>query len=443
MQHKRAGHQGIAIRTLLLRYFLPAIAIIAIALAIFVYNRIYDTILEGFDNKLETTSALTGALIDPRDHDWLIEQARKGQASGGLTEDEVADTEQSAEYLRNVIPMRHVREKLGLTYLYTQLIVDDGDILYILDATQGDEHSPLGSADQLPAETMDGLRKIAEDGSVYISPIEYQEQWGLLKTAAAPVGSMDANIAASAGADVNISVIQIATQNILFASALIGLGSLLACGLVTLILVRRIAVPIAQIKSDALKIAVGNLTPPEQITSPREAANLGKSLANITRKISGKRDEIVAKVQSSELEQNAKFIDAILSSDNQSRIVRLVDNDAILAIWIARTLPPPEMSLKIQAMTMLAGRIAEDGDLASNWRSLVDIDNESVLILDRATGMATLTGGTAFNLQKGEEKARTTLLSPGESIALGEAEQITLFQGEAGFTINQLKGTAS
>ncbi|HEY9091927.1 histidine kinase [Parasphingorhabdus sp.] len=426
-----------AIQTLLLRYFLPAIAVIAIALAIFVYNRIYDTILEGFDAKLETTSALTGALIDPADHDWLIEKARE---KGGLSESEAAQIEQSAQYLQNAVPMRNILKELDLTYLYTQLIVGEGDILYILDATQGDDHSPLGTMDQLPAETMDGLRKIAKDSSIYISPIEYQEQWGLLKTAAAPVGSMDSNIAASAGADVNISVIQIATQNILFASALIGLVSLIACGLVTLMLVRRIAVPIAQLKRDALKIAAGKLAPPEQHVTPREAALLGDSLANITRKISSKRDDIQVQTHISKRKQDAELIDNILSADGQGRTVRLVDNDSILAVWIARNQPAPQMNLKMHAMKMLSGRIAQDDGLASKWLSFIDTAQESVIILDRATGVIQLTGSLTIEIYKGDERDTAIPFSPGDKIDLGEADKITLLLDQSEIAVNLLRG---
>ncbi|MEW4468926.1 histidine kinase [Parasphingorhabdus sp. JC815] len=442
MQHKQVNQSGIAIQTLLLRYFLPAIAIVAIALAILVYDRIYGTILEGFDAKLETTSALTGALIDPADHDWLIHAARKKQAEGVSSENDSAHAEQSPQYIRNALPMRNIREELDLTYLYTQLIIGEGDILYILDASEGDDHSPLGSSDQLPAETMDGLRKVAKDGSVYISPIEYQEQWGLLKTAAAPVGSMDSDIAASAGADVNISVIQIATQNILFVSALIGLASLIICGLVTLILVRRIALPIAQLKNDALKIAAGKLAPPEQPGSPREAAILGDSLTKITRKITGMRDKIQTEIKHSKREHDRAFIDNILPVEPQDRAVRLVDNERTLALWVARTSPLPGMNLKIYAMKMLSQRIAEDSELASNWKNLVDTAQDIVIILDRTTGTANVTGETAITLYKDKERTKPVLLSPGNSIDLDGTGRITVLVDQCEISLNLQRNAA-
>src|SRR3546814_1477076 len=88
-------------------------------------------------------------------------------------------------------PMRRIRERLGLTYIYTQVTSGRAEVRYILDGTDGDEHTPLGSPDSLPEETMAGLRDVQRRRIIYVSPVEYQEKWGLLKTAAAPVYSAD------------------------------------------------------------------------------------------------------------------------------------------------------------------------------------------------------------------------------------------------------------
>ena len=127
---------GIPIQTLLLRAFLPAVGMVAIVLGLVTYDRLYDTILDGFDRKLATVSSLTGALIDPDDHDRLIAVARSG--TGGDA------AEASPAYQQAVIPIRRIREALDLTYLYTQIRGGPQDICYVLDSTQGDEHSPIG-----------------------------------------------------------------------------------------------------------------------------------------------------------------------------------------------------------------------------------------------------------------------------------------------------------
>jgi len=267
-------NRKIGIQTLLLRVFLPVVALAALLGAILVYNRINATILRQFDDRLIATSALTGALIDPADHDWLIGAAKAGRDPAAI--------EQDIRYRRNVEPMRRIRERLGLTYIYTQITSGPTEVRYILDGTEGEEHTPSGSPDSLPEETMAGLRDVQRRRDIYVSPVEYQEKWGLLKTAAAPVYGAGGAVSGTAGADVNVSVIRVATQNALFLSAMIGIASLLACLLVTLQIVRRVARPIERLTQEALRIAAGDHRPPADGDAPREVRDLTASLAALS-----------------------------------------------------------------------------------------------------------------------------------------------------------------
>lgn len=262
--------EGIPIRILLLRVFLPAVAVVAIGLGLLSYDRLYETILDGFDRKLIATSALTGALIDARDHDALIAAARSGS--------EPAAAEQSPAYRRQVEPMRRIRDELDITYLYTQVLGGSQDVIYVLDATTGEEHSTIGAEDDLPPETLTGIRRSTALGTIHLSPVEFQEQWGLLKTAAAPINDAQGRIVATAGADVNVSLIRIATQNALFTSVVIGMVSLLACAIFILIIVRRIAQPLARLRQEALRVAGGDHRPPDDFPAPHDIATLQTTL---------------------------------------------------------------------------------------------------------------------------------------------------------------------
>lgn len=259
---------------------MPAIAVVSIGLGVLTYNQLYATILDGFSRKLATVSALTGAMIDPDDHDKLIAIAR--------AEPQSDEAERSPEYLRAVEPMRRIRAELDLTYLYTQVLGGKQDIIYVLDATKGDEHSPIGSEDELPDETLAGIKRVQSEGGVHHSPIEYQQQWGLLKTATAPVRDGQGRIVATAGADVNVSLIQTATQNALFTSVVIGMLSLFACTLTVLAMVRRVAGPLDRLRQEALRIAGGDHRPVDAFPAPSDIANLQGALARSTSTLTGK-----------------------------------------------------------------------------------------------------------------------------------------------------------
>lgn len=386
---------GTPIQALLWRTLAPAIVIVAVALGALVYSRLYDTILDGFSRKLVTVSALTGALIDPADHDALMALAKPDADAAAI--------EATPAYLRNVGPMRRIRRELGLTYLYTQIIGGPQDVLYVLDATEGEEHSAIGSPDDLPDQTLKGLEAVQAGGPIYISPIEYQEQWGLLKTAAAPVRGADGRITATAGADVNISVIQVATQNAVLASALIGVASLLASALVILMILRRVAQPIEGLKADALRIATGDRAPPTERRAPREVVGLRGALGGLA-------DELVAAMRSARAHMlaedrahGAALIERTLGAGAGPLL--LADTKDRLIVWLPDG-DGVEASLRARAMSALAARIAADPALAPEAAALAD---GAVVAIDRKAKTARALGGARLRVDGGGEVAEAAL----------------------------------
>lgn len=403
-------HDGLPIQSLLLRTFLPAVIAAAMLLATLVYTWLSGTIVDGFDRKLVTTSALSGALVDPADHAALVRAWHAGGDPQAL--------ERSAAYRRNVTAMQRIRQKLGLTYLYTQILGGPKDIEYILDSSFGDDHSNVGYADALPAETIDGLRRSQKAGTVYVSPIEYQEKWGLLKTAAAPLYAPDGRIAGTAGADVNISVIRVATQNALFASAMIGIGSVLACLAVALALVRLIGGPITRLRQEALRIAAGDFAEPARIRGPREVARLRDSLAAIAARMTA-----LARDRADAAHQRERDADAALLAETlaaQAAPFTLLAHDAARTVaWLAGDPRDPAVGLAALAMRDLGHTFARDPALATRWRELADLGHGACLIRDNAAGTLELVGVTgATVLVNSAPVAPTSSSVPGQPAPL-------------------------
>ncbi|MCC6827499.1 MAG: histidine kinase [Novosphingobium sp.] len=381
---------GLPIQSLLLRTFLPAVIAAAMLLATMVYTWLSGTIVDGFDRKLVTTSALAGALVDPADHAALV---RAWHAGG-----DPLVLEQGEAYRRNVVPMQQIRQKLGLTYLYSQILGGPQDIEYILDSSFGDDHSNVGYADALPAETMAGLRHSQKTGGVYVSPIEYQEKWGLLKTAAAPLYAPDGRIAGTAGADVNISVIRVATQNALFASAMIGIGSVLACLVVALALVRLIGGPITRLKQEALRIAAGDFAEPARIRGPREVARLRDALAAIAARMTARAAQRRDTAERHERAADAALLGQALAAD--AAPFALLAHDAVRSVaWLAGDARDPAVGLAMLAMAELGRTIARDPALAARWRDLADLDHGACLIRDHAAGTLECVGATSAEVR--------------------------------------------
>jgi len=416
----------VPIKTLLLRIFVPAVVLVSMLLALFVYNWLYSTIIDGFDQKLTTTSALTGVLIDPADHDRLI---------GAAFAQEDADVvEQSPPYLRNVIPIRRIRSKLDLTYLYTQAAGGSQDVTYILDGSEGDDHSPIGSEDDLSDMTMEGLDNAEAGKGIYVSPIEYQEQWGLLKTALAPVYGNDGQITATAGADVNISVIQVATQNTLFASALIGIGSILACLLVALMIVRRVAEPIEALKDHALKFAAGNGHASSLAAAPREVSGLRDALSALAKKM----DVATASRQMAVAQRESDADAALLLKEarlNGEEIIKLAEREGARIFWIPGGDRDVETVLALRSMIRLAENFLKNPALAKHWRRLADHDHGACLVVDDRQRSIELVGNADVTVRR---DGRELSLAPGPPIAF-DAE-VDVLRIAAGGYLSLAKG---
>lgn len=367
--------EGVPIQTLLLRVFLPAVAVVAIGLGLLTYDRLYAAILDGFDRKLIATSALTGALIDARDHDRLIAVAR--------TEPKSDVVERGAEYRRAVLPMRRIREALDITYLYTQILGGSQDIIYVLDASVGDEHSQIGSEDSLPPETLAGVKRVQANDIVHLSPIEFQAQWGLLKTAAAPLRDAEGRVVATAGADVNVSLIRTATQNALFASVVIGMVSLLACALVILLIVRRIARPLDRLRQEALRVAGGDHRPIEPFAAPRDIAELQAALADNSSALTGRLAEARRAAAATAIEAGMAALDAELERAGAAPNL-LFEGAAADAEAPLRRAAAARLARRIAADPALADRIARAGPplalLAGERATAMLDDGRSVLI---------------------------------------------------------------
>ncbi|MDZ3832704.1 MAG: HAMP domain-containing protein [Sphingopyxis sp.] len=395
----------LGIRALLLRVFLPIVVAVATLFATLVYLRLDATIIRQFDDRLITTSALVGALVDPEDHDWLIETAAAG---GDLTA-----AEADIRYRRNVEPMRRIRAQLGLTYIYTQVITSPSEVRYILDGTEGPEHTNLGAPDTLPPDTMAGLHDVQAQAHTYVSPVEYQEQWGLLKAGAAPVYGADGAIRGTAGADVNVSVLRVATQNALYLSAMAGLASLLACLLVTLRIMRHVARPIQKLTQDALRIAAGDHHDPATIDSPAEVKRLQRALA-------GLNDHVTADLRAAEARADRHRSAAterwFLGRHAPGRApVVLADRPDLLLLWLPLTDDSLPVALAHRAMMLLGDRIAICPELAEQVEHLADRDHGALLRFDRQARRLSQSGPAPIDL---ESESGPLHLVPGRAILL-------------------------
>jgi HAMP domain-containing protein len=182
------------------------------------------------------------------------------------------DNEKSL-YSKYVHPMINIMERLELSYLFTCTLGDRGEkLFYVLDATQDETHSFVGYEDM--DEPDEKLKDVWLKGNIYLSDINYWEEWGLLKSAYSPIFGSNDEIRGIAGTDVNISIIKKKTRAALLKVFLIGLISLVIGIWVSIYITRKLAEPIGQLKDIALHVAAGQYGDQIKIDGPLELEKL-------------------------------------------------------------------------------------------------------------------------------------------------------------------------
>lgn len=264
--------------TFVLVVAIPALLILVLGWSVLFYTNLHRIILNGFDRKLFNISSVTGAFIKGEDHAAIA----------------AAGTEDSSLYRHYVRPMHNIMQKADITYLYSQTLSEDGShFRYVLDATEGEEHSQIGYTEDLSADDYQVARSVLLHGIVHISDVEPTDNWGLLKFSYAPIFDSDGSIDAMAGADVNIGVIKDKTRVALFAVCLIGVAALLVAGYFSIVISRKLTEPLNIISEGALRIARGSYDYQVDVTSPVEFKELAETVNTIGSTLNVTLNELV------------------------------------------------------------------------------------------------------------------------------------------------------
>lgn len=250
MNRTRRPTPGLAQRVLTV--LIPAVVIVTLGFSVLVYRDLNRAISDGFDRLLIATSAVTGALIPADPHQSLLNEVRT------LGRDPLA-LETDPRYRDLVTPMRAIRERLGLTYLYTQVIgAGEHEVVYVIDTNLDADHTPIGTADMLPADAVNGMYQILGGAPHAVSPIEQWEEWGLLKSGFAPIRDATGRAVAAAGADVNVTVIRERTRIALLTVLVLGLSALSAGLIIAWLIAQRLSRPMQQLKTLAARATAGS-----------------------------------------------------------------------------------------------------------------------------------------------------------------------------------------
>lgn len=186
--------------------------------------------------------------------------------------------EENPLYLKYVRPMQRILNEAELTYHYTQVPFGSAGILYVLDATSGEDHSPIGTEEENPPEEAERLNRVMTTAQVSLSEIQEFDLWGFLKIGSAPILNQQGVAVGLVGADVNISVIHRKTSHALLQVLGIGVCALAGALLVSLVIAQRLVQPLRRLKDGALRIAAGEYEYIVDVQKPSELHELSQGL---------------------------------------------------------------------------------------------------------------------------------------------------------------------
>lgn len=163
------------------------------------------------------------------------------------------------QYLDYIVPMREIRKKQNLTYLYTFVLNEqDRTISYVFDASTDDDFTPIGYVDEdLQVEDFIAAREVLITSETYVSSIKSWGQWGLVKIGFAPIYSMENKGGAIMGADQNVSSISQVAREALVILALNSFIFLLFGATASWFIARSLTAPLLAMKDNVLSIAAG------------------------------------------------------------------------------------------------------------------------------------------------------------------------------------------
>ena len=201
---------------------------------------------------------------DSRRARWVMAQERLRGVDptvGAETADEFLAAygrEDTDEYRRLMAPLMRLHHRLGLSFLYTQIVEAPDRITYVADSPESGTYSALMSKDTLPATEVAGITHLKSEGSLHFTGLQQWEQWGWLKSAFAPIFDDNGRVVAMAGTDFNASVISHSTRRALLSVFLIGGLTLVIASGWSLVVSRWLRRPIEDLKAQALSVAAGD-----------------------------------------------------------------------------------------------------------------------------------------------------------------------------------------
>ena len=335
-------------------------------------------------------------------------------------------------YRKYVEPMRAIQRKQNVSYIYTQVLREPYAIAYVLDATEGGDQALIGGRDVVPREDYEDALQVMARNEVRANRLRQFERWGLLKVSAGPIHDHRGRSLATAGVDVNISVIQRKTRQALIEVLALSAAVWLAAAALSILMARRLTRSLGLLKGAALTVAAGRYGHEVALRSPRELVRVAGAFGRLSRNLKETFFRIGRETAALEFERSRQDLATRLSaqpphpavqetyaSDQPGSLSGHARHEHRIVVWLSDQRLPP----------LAAGRaIARWRDLAIRLMRRHAGPGQAAALLE---ALAPHAPGTSiwFDAETGELERRSP--AGRESRTLGPGEQATFESGAA------------
>jgi len=256
-------------------------------------------------------------------------------------------------YLNYVVPMREIREKQELTYLYSLILNDkDKTISYVLDSSIDDDFTHIGYVDsELELDDFIAGTDVLLTTKAYVSNIKPWGQWGLVKIGYAPIYNADGRGAAIMGADQNVSSIDQVSREAFVILSLSSFVFLLFGATASWFIAKSLTSPLLALKDNVLSIAAGfldRLVVEPSLKDLHPLANVFREAGDNLKKEVVQGPQILQKFETMRLEQDYRsFLEMKFRDDTRLPLTLEIDpvfrqatawfsSENVTLIWILK-----------------------------------------------------------------------------------------------------------
>lgn len=398
---------GLRLYWFLLMLLLPVFAGVTLLLSFRTKFLVTQEVIHGFDQKLIEIISLTEGFLDQSKHHRLQPLNQVSEPIEGENEEDSLFPSDYSEpyYLQTVEVFKRIRRTTGLSYLYSFRLIGENGLYYVLDGSEPDDFTPIGTKDDPPEGFSDEVESLVQSPHPVVKPIKMWENWGLIKSGFIPIILSNGKTDGFVGADLAVDIIKVREKQAILALFFFGVTGIIISFFAAVRIAGELVLPINRLKGNVVQLAGGNLDIKFSDLDVREFDRLTTVFQEVQTQMSQLDSENTTILQKQiSVAANDRFHDYIklhllkeiqlssvalkIEAARDSGFLGNVETDKAVYFWHFLTATDGSIDVKSAKIALLTRSFA--GTTLSDWdrflQSMEARKDLNLFLLDKASG---------------------------------------------------------